>query len=460
MQLISNVPDSFWGLFRTKNRILYIEVLMNLNEEYQYNNYFISWDACVQVISSFFHVRMINLEDEDQESDIDKTQPPATRTLNLLIKMGWLKKLEDYSQGITNIVIPDYSAVMIDAFERLYNENDDEAEVYIRNVYASVFSYLNDSREDISFLNNAMQNTRILNKSLQNMLHNMNRFFSNLLDQELYGNLLAEHLNVYVEEVVKKKYHILKTSDNFYLYKNDIKSWLREIEERTSEKVFTLDNSDENRLLLDRYTKELNLVQEISRGFDEIERRIFFMDKEHMKYVRATVTRLNYLINEDRDTKGLIIQFLNYVSSENCSRAAGTLRDAASLVHLTDLEIMSSRRFYKKRKTKSNFTAQLEPDREIQQDLTKEEILRMNRTHNKYSKMQIEEFIESGIKGDRFEVTDNTVQNDTEFEKLILAYDYSIRRNSRFEVIEEGKKIETERYRYPKITFRRKQAGA
>lgn len=36
---------------------------------------------------------------------------------------------------------------------------------------------------------------------------------------------------VIVEEIVEKKYHILKTNDNFYLYKNDIKRCLREMRE-------------------------------------------------------------------------------------------------------------------------------------------------------------------------------------------------------------------------------------
>lgn len=34
-----------------------------------------------------------------------------------------------------------------------------------------------------------------------------------------------------MEEVVRRKYHILKTSDNFYIYKMDIKRWLKEMRE-------------------------------------------------------------------------------------------------------------------------------------------------------------------------------------------------------------------------------------
>ena len=42
---------------------------------------------------------------------------------------------------------------------------------------------------------------------------------------------MKEHLDGYVETAVQQKYHILKTSDNFYIYKTDIKRCLRELRE-------------------------------------------------------------------------------------------------------------------------------------------------------------------------------------------------------------------------------------
>ena len=55
------------------------------------------------------------------------------------------------------------------------------------------------------------------------------------------------------------------------------------------------------------------------------------------------------------------------------------------------------------------------------------------------------------------EITGDTVQSDQDFEKLILAYDYAIRRNSRFAVDEEKTElIDNGRYQYPKLTFTKK----
>ena len=139
-----------------------------------------------------------------------------------------------------------------------------------------------------------MVNTRRLNKALQDMLHNMDKFFERLLDKENYSDLLKEHLDGYVEEVVRKKYHILKTSDNFYIYKNDIKRCLQEMreDEEWIEKV-----RERSSAAGDKGDDVLDLLDLIERGFDDIEHRIANMDKEHSKYVRATVTRLNYLLS-------------------------------------------------------------------------------------------------------------------------------------------------------------------
>ena len=57
-------------------------------------------------------------------------------------------------------------------------------------------------------------------------------------------------------------------------------------------------------MLGDNQDDVLDLLDLIERGFDDIEHRIANMDKEHTKYVRATVTRMNYLLSGETDTGG------------------------------------------------------------------------------------------------------------------------------------------------------------
>lgn len=448
MQLRFEIPDNFWSLFRSVNKEVYIESLLCINQEYEYSNYFLTREMCLQVLSDMNAKKRIRLEREETETDFDMLETTASRILNWLVRNGWLKKIEDFSSMTTNIVIPDYAAVMIGAFERLTSEDMEETEVYIQNVYATLYSFRNDPRVNLNMLRTALINTRKLNKALQDMLHNMDRFFGRLLEKETYGELLQEHLEGYVEEVVRKKYHILKTSDNFYIYKTDIKKCLRDMRE---DDEWIEEIQKRSAAAGEEKEDVLDLLDQIERGFDDIEHRIANMDKEHSKYVRATVTRLNYLLSGETDTKGLIVQLLNRISSSG--RREEMIRAAGEKMNLSLLEILSEKSLYKRRKSRSDFISLMEPEEE-EEDLGREEVLRMNRIQMKYSRAQIEEFIRAHMDGDVMDAGKIGNMDEDAFEKLILAYDYSTRKNSRFMLAEEDPEmIENGKYRYPDLKF-------
>ena len=400
MQLRNEIPDTFWSLFRSVNREIYIDALLYINEEYQYNNYFLTKEACIQILGDMNAGKRYELQWEESESEFDMLETPSSRILNWLLRTGWLKRIEDYNTLVTNIVIPDYSAIFIDAFERLSSEDMEETDIYIQNVYATLFSFQNDARANLGMLRTALVNTRRLNKALQDMLHNMDKFFARLLDQKSYGDLLREHLDGYVEEIVRKKYHILKTSDN--------------------------------------------------------EHRIANMDKEHTKYVRATVTRLNYLLSGESDTKGLVVKLLNRMSES--ADYDEVLAKTGEKMNLSLLEILSEKSLYKRRKGRRYFISQMEPDEEIA-DLDKEDVLKLNRIQVRYTKEQIEAFIESHMdQNDIMDAAQVDITDEESFEKLILAYDYSTRGSSKYMVLEEEPKmIEKGPYKYPALKFVRRR---
>ena len=466
MQLRFEIPDKFWGLFRSVNREAYMEALLNINEEYQYSNYFLTREVCIQVLSDMYIKKHFQLKQEEDETEFDLLETPASRTLKWLLRTGWLKKLEDYNTLATNIVIPDYAAIFIDAFERLGSEDMEETEIYIQNVYATLFSFKNDSRVNLSMLRTALVNTRRLNKALQDMLHNMDKFFGRLLDQQSYHDLLKEHLEGYVEEIVRKKYHILKTSDNFYIYKTDIKKCLRDM--RENEEWIGLVR-ERSKAMGDTKDDVVDLLDMIERGFDDIEHRISNMDKEHNKYVRATVTRLNYLLSGETDTKGLVVQLLNQMSAavteeqntqvENRGNSYSyeeMLQLTGERMNMSLLEMLSEKSLYKRRKPREDFISQMAEDETIE-DLNREDVLKLNRILQRYSKQEIEAFIEEHMKDDVMDVEKLKIADEESFEKLILAYDYSTRRNSKYIVLEEDTpQIENGCYKYPALKFVRR----
>ena len=453
MKFAYDIPDSFWSLFRSMNRELYMEALLKINEEYEYNNYYLSKEVCLQVLEDWNESQRIWLSPEEFESETDASQTPPNRILNWLIKTGWLKRIEDFSTLTTNIIIPDYAAVFLTAFEELVNPSTDDTEIYIQNVYATLFSFWHDKKMNLAMLKTALINTKKLNKALQDMLHNMDHFFSRLLKQKSYEEVLAEHLEGYVEEIVEKKYHILKTNDNFYLYKNDIKRCLREMREDIPWMEQVQKKADK-----EKGEDVLSIINAIERGFDDIEHRIANMDKEHAKYVRATVTRLNYLLSGETDTKGLVVQLLNRMSqTEDAQEQDAMIRETGERMNLSLLEILSEKSLYKRRRPRTDFISKMAPDQALP-DLDKDDVLKLNRIQMRYSRSQIEEFIESYMDGEVMDASKISLMDEEAFEKLILAYDYSTRKNSKYMVLEEKPdQIENGSYKYPALKFVRRR---
>ena len=82
MQLRFEIPDTFWSLFRSVNREIYMEALLCINQEYEYSNYFLTRELCLQVLADMNARNRIRLQREDSETDYDMLETPASRVLN------------------------------------------------------------------------------------------------------------------------------------------------------------------------------------------------------------------------------------------------------------------------------------------------------------------------------------------------------------------------------------------
>lgn len=453
MKEILKISQQFWNLFHSVNRYIYMEALMIIYDEYLYNDYFLTKETCIQLIAEHFSDRIIDITaDDDEQDSIDNMEPMATKILNRLLRFTWLKKVEDYSSFKTNIVIPDYASAFIDVFKKLSNPDSRETDIYIQNIYTNIYSFYHDNKAGIELLKTAMVNTTRLNRALQDMLHNMDEFFESLLNKENYEDLLEEHLDIYVEAIVNKKYSLLKTSDNFYIYKNDIKKLLRAIQE-DEHRLYILKQKAmaEGRKEEEIEDEFVDIIYEIERGIINMEKRIAHIDTEHSKYVRATVSRLEYLLSNDDSIKGNVVALLNLMSNDNNN---DMLNKVAQIVKINDHTIISADSFYKKRGKRRVFEETVEVEEEIEKELSKDEILHINRSKNRYSRAQIEQFILSQMDNGVYSTKEHLINNDEEFELLILAYDYSTRRNSPFHVVPGTKgTISNGKYTYPDMVF-------
>ena len=73
-------------------------------------------------------------------------------------------------------------------------------------------------------------------------------------------------------------------------------------------------------------------------------------------------------------------------------------------MNLSQLNILSEKFLYKKRRTKSDFKEQLR-DEDVSEELSMEEVLNLNKVRNRYSKKEIEDFIEDRWKTESWKLT-------------------------------------------------------
>ena len=86
-----------------------------------------------------------------------------------------------------------------------------------------------------------------------------------------------------------------------------------------------------------------------------------------------------------------------------------------------------------------------------------EEVLNLNKVKNRYSQKEIEAFIGDNMVDGKMVVDEQTIHSDQDFEKLILAYDYSTRRKSLYKVVEEDSEmVHCGGYTYPRLVFVRR----
>ena len=134
----------------------------------------------------------------------------------------------------------------------------------------------------------------------------------------------------------------------------------------------------------------LSIINAIERGFDDIEHRISNMDKEHSKYIRATVMRMNYMLNGESDTRGLMIQLLKTIGDSKDSEEK--IEKVGQSMNLSHFEVLSEKSLYKKRKRR-DFASQVEEEKQ-QEELSREDVLRLNKIHTRYQQAEIEDFID------------------------------------------------------------------
>lgn len=149
---------------------------------------------------------------------------------------------------------------------------------------------------------------------------------------------------------------------------------------------------------------------------------------------------------------GLLVQLLNHLGADRePEEQAEKLAQVAERMQLTGFSVLNEPALYRQRRRR-RFEDELTGE-EKQKEMSREDILRMNQIRHRFTRKEIEDFIGSHMEDGVLETDRITLQNDEDFEKLILAYDLSVRRSSPYRVVVQEEQLENGTYRYPKMGF-------
>lgn len=229
------------------------------------------------------------------------------------VDTGWLLAVADASAVEETLLVPPYASVLLDAFHSIVEPVQQRYNAFVYSVYSNLRTANEERDVMLQALQSAHDNTVALRESLRSLLHNIHVYYQNLHMRQEIRELLSEHFDGYQLSVAMATYHPLKTFDSVYRFRPRILQILRDWLSQPSflqEMAITLQTQrpdlDDGAARQDVITR-IHFITDTFESLDELLQEI---DRRNQSYNRASVERLQYLLNTDRDIKGKLVHLL------------------------------------------------------------------------------------------------------------------------------------------------------
>ncbi len=346
--LFEIVPPTFFSLLASKNKHIYFRALMVLRDCYQGELRFKRGDLVAYLVDQLMSDLLIMLEDSDEDSadlataelttDLNQSTDDGSITLSgrahalvrRLLETGWLEAVPDEDSLDELILVPDYAIAFLDVLYNIVHPVEKPYNSYVYSTY-SVLRTANEERDYMyPALQSAYENIHLLLGSLRSLLHNIHRFYQSLQKRRDIHELLAEHFDEYQVLVAAKTYHPLKTVDSVYRFRPRILSilrdWLQDGE--VLEQMVQSMQAHQSRLEAGEARYEvIRMIQFIIDSLETMNSFLHEIDKRNSAYSRASVERIQYLLNTDRDTKGKLVEILKQASEQDKAQPSKLLAE-------------------------------------------------------------------------------------------------------------------------------------
>ena len=465
MSLINRIPHDFYKLFTSKYTEYYMTFLVAIYDamEQSYSVLGLTEKECRAVMNEKIAAAAIlwDAENYDEEGVFLTRSNMASVCLKHFEDWGWLK--QDYDETLNSYVVtfPEYSQMYVELFARLLDESDSQERESVLAIYSYLYTYSVDSEKNNEILRSALNASKRLVRMLVNMQDGMREYFDELSRQKDFKGIQ----DVLVKEINNsdsRKYAILTTTDSFYRYKEAVKELivknLDENEARRRKKERELTGLEQGTPAFVRCERAIGLCDEaadimfrIERQSDVIERRYNKLIEQKTIFAGRAAARIRYIMQEGADgddRTAVFVSLLNRSRKKEEILECLSERVRMSMPH----QLMSQESLYRRKSSeRDEFVPQaVKPEEQTETDQMDSFVLKPL-----YTRKEIEHFRRKNEKDGVFCVTEDTVQNVEDLEKLFFVWQEATETAESSQEIELGDEQENSfGFRYSALKIR------
>lgn len=420
MNLNSRIPRDFYKLFGSKYMDYYMVFLIAIYDESSssYSALGLTEQECRAVINEKLASATIDWSEErfDEEGSLLTRSNMASVCLSHFENWGWLQ--QDYDETLNSYVVsfPEYSQLYVELFKKLYSEEESKERESVLAVYSYLFTYSSDPEKNNEILKSALKTSRRLVQMMANMQEGMRGYFDELAGQKNFKGIQ----DVLVKEIHNsdsRKYAILTTTDSFYRYKEAVKELI--------DRNLSANENDE---------EALELLCQIEREFDVIERRYNKLIEQKTIFASRAAARIRYLMQEGAAAEDQTVALINLLGKS--SRREEILAKLSDHMQVSSqYRVITDRSFYSRRDQEKEV---FRPAAVAEQKAVQEEALDDFVLKPLYTRQELQTFRKKNEQNGIFQVSERTVQSMEDLEKLFFVWQEATERSETTETIAVG----------------------
>jgi len=293
---------------------------------------------------------------------------------------------------------------------------------------------------------------------LKTLHNNIRRYHQQLNEYIAVNDILRGHFDEYKNLIMDKIYHPLKTMDSVPRFKAPIRkilnSWLADyhLRERMAEQAVLRGKYKSSEEAVEDITIKIGDILDIYEKLDVMLEEI---DRKNSAYTRASVEKMQYLLNTDRSIKGKLVELLSKCAPEN-------IKNEDTITLLSDAFNLYSQGYVEEKSLyirTSRIRDKNEKRMEIREkEKNEQEIIYLRQfidhVKNSYSHSRVMAYVRS-LMGDADVISSREIclENDEDFILLILGALKSAERNVFYRVEFLNGTIDCNGYKIPEMRF-------